>query len=88
MKPLLKTKTQIEDFGIYQEQKNISPSCLQEYTSQTWETSKSLQLLTFFYLINVICLNCYASHTDNLQKILPKSNWLNMNWRDAVSLDL
>lgn len=35
METLLKTKTRIEDFGTHQEQKNISASFLQEYTSQT-----------------------------------------------------
>lgn len=50
METLLKTKTQIEDFGTHQEQKNISASFLQEYTSQTWQTAKSLQLLLTFFL--------------------------------------
>lgn len=50
METLLKTKMQNKDFGTHQEQKNTSASCLQEYTSQTWQTVKSLQLLITFFL--------------------------------------
>lgn len=50
MKTFLKTKMQFQDFGTHQEQKNISASCLQEYTSQTWQTAKSLQLFITFFL--------------------------------------